>query len=174
MAQRKTKQSNVVVGPCPIKNGTEVSVCRCPKQFLREIRHIFPGLDIDESLLALPTAQHSVMDLVNVGDDVESEKDRCLIQFMELGKSLCLEIQARGHWADYIDPCSGLPMMTPDCNKVYSEVDGMQMLLQYQVMNAGPCKVLLHPRWGGAVYPATMFTNAPEDVVLELLEDKWQ
>lgn len=52
-------------------------------------------------------------------------------------------------------------MMTPDCNKVYSEVDGMQTLLHYSTMNAGMCKVLLHPRWGSAVYPATAFTDAP-------------
>lgn len=32
-----------------------------------------------------------------------------------------------------------------DCNpnRVYSEVDGMQLLLKYNVMNAGCCKILL-------------------------------
>lgn len=37
------------------------------------------------------------------------------------------------------------------------------------VMNAGCCKVLLHPQWGSAVYPATLFTTAPSSRVLKLL-----
>lgn len=57
-------------------------------------------------------------------------------------------------------------------NKVYSEVDGMQLLLQYRVMNAGRCKVLLHPQWGSSVYPASLFCNAPADVVKKLLEGR--
>lgn len=57
-------------------------------------------------------------------------------------------------------------------NKVYSEVDGMQLLLQYRVMNAGSCKVLLHPQWGSSVYPASLFCNAPADVVKKLLEGR--
>jgi hypothetical protein len=37
-------------------------------------------------------------------------------------------------------------------------------------MNAGCCKVLLHPLWGSAVYPATLFTTAPKDTVTEILD----
>jgi hypothetical protein len=40
---------------------------------------------------------------------------------MEFGDELCKRIRSLGFWADYIDPCSGLPMLTKDCNKVYSE-----------------------------------------------------
>ena len=36
-------------------------------------------------------------------------------------------------------------------------------------MNAGCCKVLLHPQWGSAVYPATIFTTAPTAKVIEIL-----
>ena len=39
---------------------------------------------------------------------------------------MCNRIRSVGYWADYVDPCSGLPMLTRDCNKVYSEVDGME------------------------------------------------
>ncbi len=31
-------------------------------------------------------------------------------QFADFAKPLCQELRARGHWADYIDPCSGLPV----------------------------------------------------------------
>lgn len=36
-------------------------------------------------------------------------------------------------------------------------------------MNAGCCKVLLHPQWGSAVYPATLFTTAPVAIVVQKL-----
>lgn len=33
-------------------------------------------------------------------------------------------------------------------NRTYNEVEGFQILLNYRVMNAGCCKILLHPQWG--------------------------
>ena len=38
-------------------------------------------------------------------------------------------------------------------------------------LNAGCCKVLLHPTWGSAVYPATLFTTAPLDKLLEAIAE---
>lgn len=156
-------------------NGVEVSVHSLPKQLMREFRHVFGDKylannnDAGAELLAIPTNQHAKEDLVAIGDHIEAEKDRLLNVFITLAADLCQRIRSRGYWADYIDPCSGLPMLTLDCNKVYSEVDGMECLLQYKSYNAGFCKILTHPQWGSAVYPATMFTHAPKQVILELI-----
>eukprot|EP00953_Heterococcus_sp_UTEX-ZZ885_P022638 12511-Heterococcus_DN1.PRE.2 len=127
------------------------------------------GIDLT-GCLAVPTNQHADTDLVNVGQPVEAEKDRLLNVFVDFAATLCNKLRSQGHWADYIDPCSGLPMLSGG-NKVYSEVEGMQLLLQYQVMNAGMCRVLLHPLWGSAVYPASCFTTAPIDVVTRALQE---
>jgi len=120
-------------------------------------------------MLAIPTNQHARHDLVAIGEHIETEKDRLLNCFMEFGEELCGKIRQAGYWADYIDPCSGLPMLTKNCNKVYSEVDGMEILLNYRAYNAGFCKVLTHPRWGSAVYPATIFCYAPRNLVTEIM-----
>jgi hypothetical protein len=61
-----------------------------------------------------------------------------------------------------------------DGNKVYSEVDGFQVLLGYATQNAGCCKILLHPTWGSAVYPATAFAIGNRDVVLRVLRENLQ
>lgn len=90
-------------------------------------------------------------------------------QFIALGREICDRIRAKGYWADFIDPCSGLPMLTHDCNKVYSEVDGMECLLNYKSHNAGFCKILTHPAWGSAVYPATIFTHCPIEVATQII-----
>jgi hypothetical protein len=60
-------------------------------------------------------------------------------------------------------------MISLGCNKVYSEVDGMECLLNYKSYNAGFCKILVHPKFGSSVYPATMFCYAPPNVVRDLL-----
>jgi hypothetical protein len=151
----------------------EYKVCPCPKSIFREAKFVFPFMQKNEalaeaSLLVIPTCQKALHDLVKVGPEIEEEKDRLLEVFMEFAKAVCTELRDGGHWADYIDPCSGLPMMTEDCNKVYSEVDGMEAILQYKTMNCGCCKVLLHPKWGSGVYPATMFTSAPSALVKEV------
>ena len=147
----------------------EVHICSANRLMRRELMHVFPALP-GEAILCIPTNQHSAMDLVKVGTDVDVEKDRCLEEFAEFGKKFCEALSESGFWADFIDPCSGLPMITPDTTKVYSEVDGMQLLLKYATMDAGMCKILLHPTWGSSVYPASAFTNAPFEEVMKVLE----
>eukprot|EP00897_Mesotaenium_endlicherianum_P004783 jgi/Mesen1/4332/ME000022S03624 len=129
---------------------------------------MFPGQAI-EGMLIVPTCQNSAVDLVKMGEVVEEEKDRLLEVFVEWAKSVCDKLQSRGFFADYIDPCSGLPMIHRDTTTVYSEVDALATLLGYGYANAGCCKVILHPKWGSSVYPATMFTNAPLEVLLEVI-----
>jgi hypothetical protein len=109
--------------------------------------------------------------MVKVGDDVAQEKDRRLELYMEFARTLCEKLVAKGYWADYIDPCSGLPMLTKETTKCYSEVEGMQSMLRYKTMDAGMCKVLLHPMWGSFVYPATAFSDAPLDVITQAIEN---
>ncbi|CAB1104393.1 unnamed protein product [Ectocarpus sp. CCAP 1310/34] len=172
MSRRQRTQRGCITlqPPRMMPDGLEVSLHTCPRALLRELDHVFPGVDLD-ACLAIPTNQKAGMDLVAMGDTVETEKDVLLNSFASFASGLCKQIREAGYWADYIDPCSGLPMLSGG-TKVYSEVEGMQLLLQYQVMNAGNCKVLLHPQWGSAVYPASLFCTAPSDFVQRLLEER--
>jgi Methylmalonic aciduria and homocystinuria type D protein len=70
--------------------------------------------------LALPTNQRAREDLVGTGEKVELEKDRLLNVFMNFARALCDKIRSAGYWADFIDPCSGLPMLTINGHKVVS------------------------------------------------------
>jgi hypothetical protein len=53
---------------------------------------------------------------------------------------------------------------------VYGEVNGAEALLKYKVVNTGCCKLLIHPIFGSAVYPATLFTTAPPTAVAEAVK----
>ena len=67
----------------------ECSVHTLPKPLVREFHHVFAEKYLKKSqpagsatvpldLLAIPTNQKARMDLVNIGDHVEQEKDRLL------------------------------------------------------------------------------------------------
>ena len=73
--------------------------------------------DASAEFLAIPTNQRACEDLVAVGEKIEREKDRLLNVFMQFARAVCEKIRAAGYWADFIDPCSGLPMLTLNCNK---------------------------------------------------------
>lgn len=157
----------------PLAQGTtpwhmEYSVHRVPAPIRREVQSVFPKQDLDK-LLIVPTCQHADLDLVSTGEKVEGEKDRLLERFMAWAKVVCDKLLEQGHWADYIDPCSGLPMVHTDLNTVYPEVPALAVLMGYQTANAGCCKVLLHPVWGSAVYPASLFTEAPQEALMEAI-----
>jgi len=71
-------------------DGLECSVHSLPKKLLREFRHVFgdeyvnaPCVPGDTNagplhLIAVPTNQRAVEDLVAIGDHIEKEKDRLL------------------------------------------------------------------------------------------------
>ncbi len=173
----------MVLPPRQLTNGIELSIHTCTRSMVREVRYIFPHLKIKkqqqpeepqpqddnpeehDEVLIVPTIQKSRIDTVRFGAEVEEEKDRCLEFFADFARPLCEALRAQGHWADYIDPCSGLPVLTPDCTRPYSEVAGFEHLLRYKTQNAGCCKILMHPRWGSSCYPATIFTTAPVGVL---------
>lgn len=93
-----------------------------------------------------------------------------MLQFVAFAKCVCDRLIDQGFWADYIDPCSGLPMIHKEGSNVYGEVQGLVTLLGYQTQNAGCCTIILHPVWGSSVYPASFFTKAPFDDLERAIE----
>ena len=158
----------VLVGPYP---DFEYSIHTIPRTHKDEVSAIFPGVSTDD-MLVVPTCQRSAVDLVEWGDDAAKEKDKLLVQFQKLAKAVCDALIAEGHWADYIDPCSGLPMIHKEGNTVYGEVQALVTLLGYSTQNAGCCTVLLHPVWGSSVYPASFFAKAPVEVVARVINEQ--
>ena len=81
-----------------------------PKTHRREVQAIFPDLDGIERVTIVPTCQHAALSLLNTGERVDTEKDALLETFCAWAAAVCDRLAAAGHWCDYIDPCSGLPV----------------------------------------------------------------
>lgn len=152
----------------------QFSLHTAPLTVQRELTAILPALATlnqpDRPLLILPTFQPSAAALTTFTADSEREKNRLLESFSGFARALCQHLTGRGYFADYIDPCTGHPALTPSGGAVYSEVDGASALLRYRMEQAGNCNVILHPTWGSACYPASCVTNARVAAVLEGLE----
>jgi S-methylmethionine-dependent homocysteine/selenocysteine methylase len=157
--------------PALLGGWLEASVLALPRGLRSDVGHVLPGVELGgpSPLLVVPTCQRARMDLVAWGDAVAAEKDTLLERFLRWGGAVRRRLGAGGWWADFVDPCSGLPVHTPS-SAVYAEVDAFEALLKWRTSAAGGCRVLLHPAWGTAVYPATLFARAPLDALRAAME----
>ncbi|KAL1925755.1 uncharacterized protein VTP21DRAFT_638 [Calcarisporiella thermophila] len=147
----------------------EYSIHSCPRRLVSEIKYVFPNIEL-EQLLIVPTFQRTRYDLVEWGEPVAKEKDEKLENFVAWGSAVVEYMRAQGFWADITDPCSGFPMFTEHGPSPYPDVSGIEQLLRYDTLNTGCCKVVLHPRWGSRMYPATLFTTAPLEALTEAID----
>ncbi|GMH94975.1 hypothetical protein TrST_g1531 [Triparma strigata] len=174
-APTERSRHEVIFPPSKIKVGAnefEVSLHAPPMSILREFTHIFgPNiLPPNTSLFVIPTIQPSLVgSLLNWTNVVSLEKDRLLECFLNLCTSLIPQILPPHIFFDYIDPCSGLPMLHPS-NKIYDEVAGCSELLNLRVYNAGGCKVLTHNEYGDGGYPATIFLGGEREEVMRFYQ----
>ena len=173
----------------PLFVDMEVSVHECPRRYYAHLaQSVFPSAPLDRStpgahadLLMLPTFQYTGESLLTQQPSatVEMVKNTCLERFFLVALTLCCWIQRENsaYWFDFVDPSTGQSVLH-DTSKadgvvnlgIYSEVDAAGQLLGYDTSaNVGCCRVLKHPKWNGACYPATMFTNAPRELVLHIL-----
>ncbi len=162
-----------LVPPTLLPNGIEYSVHSIPRAFQHDLQPVLPGVPLtgEPAFLLVPTCQHAAVDLVSWDEPVAREKDLLLERFVAWAAAVCDALAARGFWADYVDPCSGLAVRTPHSRIAYPEVDAFETLLRWRTSVAGCCKVLAHPTWGTSVYLATLFARAPVDALQSALRE---
>ncbi|KAI8820428.1 uncharacterized protein EV422DRAFT_530854 [Fimicolochytrium jonesii] len=122
-------------------------------------------------LLVIPLFQQSAHELVAVTPETNWERDLLLDYVHSLATRIVAILSARGYWADLTDPASGYPSFSSRGTSLYPDVDGAASLLRYATVQAGCCRVLVHPKWGTRSYPSTMFCAAPVEVVSEVVRD---
>lgn len=127
-------------------NPFEVSLFRVFRNMKSSVCSVFPSLSRSgqqKGVFLMPTTQPSTVgSLLSWGEDAENEKNRLLLAFFALAekmKTIVEEENNRGSdiFFDYVDPCSGLPMIS-DSNCVYDEVASHQSLLGYKVRAIEP------------------------------------
>jgi len=182
MASNPSREILLQIDSFPFYQGRttfEVVVIRPSRAFKREARDVMPDLrgacapegeKIMDTLLVVLTLQKTSVELIDFSETTEEDKDVSLHAFnafaTELGRSL-------GHGlVIWPDPASGLPQKGPPGLGVFCEISAVE---SYRVPGysfthvggpAGGCRVLQHPRWGCAVYPASILVSGVEPSVL--------
>ena len=146
-------------------SNTEVEVCfASPSQFiLQHQSELLPGWQTSIDLIVL-FLQESNLSFKGSSREIIAEKDRLRANFLRFGTSLIFTLQDRGYQSDLFDPRTGYPWLTQpgitlDDNAV------VKALLDYPAINYKNCSLLNHPLWGDRIYPATIVTAAPRNIV---------
>jgi|EP00670_Eutreptiella_braarudii_P005688 hypothetical protein len=156
-------------------NLIEYSVHKSSRLLSDEVKVAFPIDTFDaKSLNLVITFQPSSCELIEWTDEAAVQKDLKLEIFVKWANDLRNKLNAEGHWADFTDPACGFPVHSGHGSQPFSDVSGCEACLPYRFHHisgsAGGCRVITHPQWRLACYPATFFTTAPEEALFGALD----
>jgi hypothetical protein len=102
--------------------------------------------------------------LLNHTIETAACKDRHRQQFLKLSHAIAARLRQLGHLAAAFDPRTGLPIDVAAGELHLDDVAVVRSLLGYPEIHSGDCAVILHPVWGGAVYPSVLLSSAGTQV----------
>ncbi|KAI8084515.1 uncharacterized protein BX664DRAFT_337167, partial [Halteromyces radiatus] len=151
----------------------EYSIHSPGTRFGRELAVVFPSLTNKQlkEILVVPVIQRCEHDMVGITQTVNHERNEKLEIFVSWGKSVVDRLRRIGIWADIMDPASGFPIYSEAGPTPYPDVQGTQTLTKYDIQNVGCCHILLHPTWNSSIYPSTLFTTAPYDLLVKVINE---
>ncbi|PNF18066.1 hypothetical protein B7P43_G06938 [Cryptotermes secundus] len=107
------------------------------------VMELFPGTDIGGSDLTIVTlSQKTTTDLSHTGSEEETEREKVTKFFVLAAQEVCMKLRLAGYWADFINPFSGRPYLTPFYSTPYYEIDGRSYCLDFVIKDHGDCKVI--------------------------------
>eukprot|EP01062_Namystynia_karyoxenos_P075320 TRINITY_DN72570_c0_g1_i1.p1 TRINITY_DN72570_c0_g1~~TRINITY_DN72570_c0_g1_i1.p1 ORF type:complete len:232 (+),score=68.83 TRINITY_DN72570_c0_g1_i1:103-696(+) len=172
--KKRLMQIEPTVTRLPGGGELQYSVHGCSRPMMDDMRTTLPAVPAASlrELRIIPTFQPTQCPVLEFTAEAAAEKDRLLCQFLGFAREFVRAVEAEGHWADFCDPVTGMP--SERGAQPYSEAAGAEALLPYPLVHvgtgAGGCRMVEHPRWGLAVYPATLFATAPLEVVQRALQ----
>lgn len=146
-------------------SGRDLQICLAPPhQFaLSHQEDLLPDWNISLSYLILLLQQSSIS-LTESTIKVAQEKDYLRAKFIRFGCDLIFALQDHQHQSDLFDPRTGYPLIAHPA-KTWDDNSAVTALLNYPVINYHQCSLLKHPVWQYNVYPGTIVTSAPLDIV---------
>lgn len=135
-----------------------------PHQFaLNHQKDLLPGWNIPISYLIFCLQQSSIS-LAESTNEVAQEKDKLRAKFIRFGCDLIFALQDQQHPSDLFDPRNGYPLLAHSA-MTWDDNAAITALLNYPAIKYRQCSLLIHPIWQYNVYPGTIVTSAPWDVL---------
>ncbi|MBE9045378.1 methylmalonic aciduria and homocystinuria type D protein [Pleurocapsales cyanobacterium LEGE 10410] len=147
------------------RSGREIEIAIAPPhQFvLDRQQQLLPDWKVEPAYMILLLQQSSIS-LKVISPEADREKNLLRAKFIYWGRALIFALQDRGYQGELFDPRTGCPLfgrqgINLDDNAV------AKALLNYPVVSYRQCSLLIHPTWGDRVYPSTMVTSAPQEII---------
>ena len=141
-----------------------------PSQFIKRYQHrLLPTWTVSITYLIL-VLQKSNFPLDNSSQEIEREKDYLRARFLRFGCNLVFKLRDYQYQSDLFDPRSGYPLLSRPGESPLSDTTVVRDLLGFEIIKQ-KCALLVHPDWGTAIYPSTIVTSAPLEVLKPVLQD---
>jgi len=95
----------------------------------------------------------------------EKQKQQLRQSFLQFGFEVAAKLNYLGHLVEVFDPRTGLPLLSAAGQLRLDDVAIVRSCLGYPTVDSFGCSVILHPDWGSSVYPSTLLSSAPPEVV---------
>eukprot|EP01100_Stratorugosa_tubuloviscum_P004663 TRINITY_DN2176_c1_g1_i1.p1 TRINITY_DN2176_c1_g1~~TRINITY_DN2176_c1_g1_i1.p1 ORF type:complete len:161 (+),score=55.98 TRINITY_DN2176_c1_g1_i1:107-589(+) len=154
----------------------EVKIHNWPHYLLKLLNQIFPQLTqsrIDNSDIRVITFwQKTNFDMSCFSTEVEDERDKLSEKFIEISNIIYEKLKNNNnnnYWCDIIDPRTNQPHFGLKGNGYLAETDDVILLLGYSIMELGCCKIVWHSNWKNFSFLSFLFTNAPNEILIDLI-----
>ena len=164
-------EKSILIKTFTTQSNKEVQVSIAPpSQFIFERQQqLLPNWNtpINRIILML---QQSDISLKELSNEVIQEKDRLREDFLRWGTSLIFALGDRGYKSDLFDPRNGYPLLAQQGQFPLDDNATVKALLNYPLESHKGCSLISHPTWGYKVYPSTIVTSAPQEIVEALVK----
>jgi Methylmalonic aciduria and homocystinuria type D protein len=134
---------------------------QAPNPFIQNNLHrILPEWDCPAQSV-LVVLQRSPYAFLQRTTETERWKEHLRQGFFQFAEVVSSKLVESGYCVEIFDPKNGLPTASQSGELCLSDVATAHALLHYPVYRVGGCMLLMHPKWGSAVYPSTLITSAP-------------
>lgn len=143
------------------EEAVEISVHCLSPYVTRNLKRILPDCGhAPQELRVGIVLQRSRLPLLQATPATQQEKDRLRERFLRLSEQIVVPLRSQGEFIEVIDPRTGYPLFSKAGSCMHDDTAVVQALLNFPVITDA-CSVLVHPRWGMAVYPGILITSAP-------------
>ncbi|XP_067112287.1 metabolism of cobalamin associated Db [Osmerus mordax] len=141
-------------------SSVECAIQTCPELLKKDFQSMFPEAPA-RGLTVVTVTQKTKNDMTSWCQEVDSERESMLDNFVSGAREICYALRTEGFWADFIDPSSGMAFFGSYTNNTLFETDERYRQLGFQIEDLGCCKVIRHALWGTHVFVGSLFTDAP-------------
>lgn len=138
--------------------------------FLEQQEQFIPHWNFPVTFLIL-FLQKSSISLKEFNPNVTQEKARLRSNFIRFGCELIFTLKDKGYQSDLFDPRTGYPLFSQPGKLTIDDNAVVKALLNYPVTSYKDCSLLAHPIWNHCIYPSTIATTAPNDLLEFLIKN---